>query len=54
MTEEIRKDAKVPPCSYSYEEARRLITDRLDRLDAGTAETISHEEVIRQMRARFA
>lgn len=54
VTEEIKKDTEVPPCSYSYEEARRLITDRLDRLDAGTAKTISYEEVKRQMRTRFA
>ena len=54
VTEEIKKDVKVPPCSYSYEEARRLITDRLDRLDAGTAKTWSMEEVEQHMRSRFA
>lgn len=54
VTEEIKKDAEVPPCSYSYEEIRRLITDRLDRLDAGTAKTWSMEEVEQHMRARFA
>lgn len=54
VTEEIKKDAKAQPCCYSYEEARRLITDRLDRLDAGTAKTWSMEEVEQHMRARFA
>ena len=43
-----------PPCSYTLDEARRLITDRLDRLDAGTAKTWSMEEVEQHMRARFA
>lgn len=54
VTEEVKKDAKVPPCSYSLDEARRLITDRLDRLDAGTAKTWSMEEVEQHMRTRFA
>ena len=54
VTEEIKKDAENPPCCYSYEDARRLITDRLDHLDVGTAKTWSLEEVKQHMNTRFA
>lgn len=47
-------EAKEPPCSYTEEEVRHLVTDRLDRYDAGLAKTVSLEEVEKHMKARLA
>ena len=37
------------PIAYSTDEARQLVTDRLDRLERGMAETTSHDEVKQRM-----
>ena len=50
MLEDLSDIAEEPPCCYTREEVRQLVTDRLDRLDAGMAKTISHEEVKRRMK----
>ena len=54
MLNELTDTVEEPPCCYTREEVRHLVTDRLDRLDAGSAETISHEEVRRRLESRFA
>lgn len=47
-------ETKEPPCSYTEEEVRHLVTDRLDRYDAGLAKTVSLEEFEKHMKARLA
>ena len=48
MLDDLSDTAEEPPCCYSREEVRQLVTERLDQLDAGTAKTISHEDVKRR------
>lgn len=50
MLEDLSDIAAEPPCCYTREQVRQLVTDRLDRLDAGLATTISHEEVKQRMK----
>jgi hypothetical protein len=41
----------ISPIAYSTEEAQSLVTDRLNRLENGEAETVGHDEVKRHMQA---
>lgn len=49
MMEDFTTRAQQPPCCYSEEEARDLITERLDRLDSGNCKTVSLEDVQQRM-----
>lgn len=42
---------RTSPIAYSTEQARSLVTDRLNRLENGQAETVGHDEVKRHMEA---
>ena len=46
----LRLAAEHPsPIAYSTEQARSLVTDRLNRLENGLAETVAHDEVKRHI-----
>ncbi|MBQ9546945.1 MAG: hypothetical protein IJU90_06640 [Bacteroidales bacterium] len=48
----LRMEAETTsPIAYSAEEARHLLTDRLDRLENGQAETVAHDEVKRRLQS---
>jgi len=48
----LRLAAECPsPIAYSTEQARSLVTERLNRLENGQAETVGHDEVKRHMQA---
>ncbi|MBO4402327.1 MAG: hypothetical protein J5792_01390 [Bacteroidales bacterium] len=48
--DEIRE---VPPCSYSEEEMKAIVEERLKSLEDGTAKLLDGEEVFAQIRARY-
>ena len=45
---------RTSPIAYSTEQARSLVTDRLNRLENGQAETVGHDEVKREMDEEIA
>lgn len=45
---------RTSPIAYSTEQARSLVTDRLNRLEDGQAETVGHDEVKREMDEEIA
>ena len=38
-------NADTPPCCYTEEEVERLLNERMQSIENGTAEFVSHDEV---------
>ena len=45
---------KVPPCCYTEEEVERLLKERMQSIEDGTAEFVSHDEVKARIKAMLA
>lgn len=43
-----------PPCCYTEEEVERLLNERLQSIEDGTAEFVSHDEVKARIKAMLA
>lgn len=49
-----KKDTTIAPCSYTEEEIERLLLERMQSIEDGTAEFISHDEVKARIKAILA
>ena len=47
------KKPQVPPCSYTDEEMYKIVKERLQNLEDGSAILVDGEEVLSQIRARY-
>ncbi|MBP5396955.1 MAG: hypothetical protein J6Y34_08190 [Bacteroidales bacterium] len=47
------KIGEVPPCSYSEEEMKAIVKERIKSLEEGTAKLLDGEEVFAQISARY-
>ena len=48
------KSQDTPPCQYTAEDVDRLLTNRMQNIENGTAEFVSHEEVKARIKALMA
>ncbi len=53
MLKELSPSDTKPPCCYTDEEVRQMVTDRLDLYDAGLAKTVSLEEFEKHMKSQL-
>ncbi len=44
----------TPPCCYSEEEVEKLLNERMQSIEDGTAEFVSHDEVKARIKAMLA
>lgn len=44
----------TPPCCYTKEEVEKLLNERLQSIEDGTAEFVSHDEVKARIKAMLA
>ena len=47
-------NADTPPCCYTEEEVERLLNERLQSIENGTAEFVAHDEVKARIKAMLA
>ncbi len=43
-----------PPCNYTVEEVERLLNERMQSIEDGTAEFVSHDEVKARIKVMLA
>ena len=48
------KDFTTPPCCYTEEEVEKLLAERMQSIEDGTAEFVSHDEVKARIKAMLA
>ena len=48
------KEQAVTPCRYSEAEVEKLLNERMNAIENGTAEFVSHEEVKARIKAMMA
>ena len=48
------RTAATPPCCYSEEEIERLLNERMQSIEDGTAELVSHDEVKARIKAMLS
>ena len=46
-----KRDVTTPPCCYSEEEVEMLLNERMQSIEDGSAEFISHDEVKARIKA---
>ena len=54
LVEPKERATAVPPCCYTEEEVERLLNERMQSIEDGTAEFVSHDEVKARIKAMFA
>lgn len=52
-SDHVHVDPAEPPCSYTDEEMYRIVKERLQELEDGTAELIDGEVVLSEARERY-
>lgn len=52
-SDNVHVDPAEPPCSYTDEEMYRIVKERLQELEDGTAELIDGEVVLSEARERY-
>ncbi len=48
------KERNTAPCCYTEEEVERLLNERMQSIEDGTAEFVSHDEVKARIKAMLA
>ena len=49
-----KSNTDTPPCYYTEDEVERLLNERLQNIEDGTAEFVSHDEVKARIKAMLA